>query len=399
MLTFGTSVIAVSVDPYHRAVVAYGYATSVSAAERFIEEVLMPISPRAQFRRRSDLQWLIVLPWTDGGEDERGRNALIDAARTKLGAHTVSDGDRSWFLDVCMGVAVGNDELDAQTDEELIRHADAALCIALKRRTAVAFAHPNMLRHIRAEVDLAGWLTRSVERDFSVFYQPIVAVADRSVVGYESLLRWHTESGVLAPDAFLSVAEGISLLAPIGRHAIREAIRDLAGDISRVMGEQTFVSLNLSGQQLWDDGLVSYVEGLIEGHGVDPSRVWVEVREDQAIRVDTSASRAIDALHDLGCTICIDDLGAGFSALRYVRDLPVDVLKVDRTLIAQLADSSSDRAVVRAIGEMAAATGVRMVAEGIESEHLMPILEDFGFDFAQGYLFGRPAPLADLFGA
>ncbi|WP_238421481.1 EAL domain-containing protein [Gordonia sp. 'Campus'] len=399
MLTFGTSVIAVSVDPYHRAVVAYGYATSVSAAERFIEEVLMPISPRAQFRRRSDFQWLIILPWTDGGEDERGRSALIDAARTKLGAHTVSDGDRSWFLDVCMGVAVGNDELDAHTDEDLIRHADAALCIALNRRTAVAFATPHMLRHIRAEVDLAGWLTRSVERDFSVFYQPIVAVADRSVVGYESLLRWHTESGVLAPDAFLSVAEGISLLAPIGRHAIGEAIRDLSGDISRAMGEQTFVSLNLSGQQLWDDGLVSYVEGLIEGHGVDPARVWVEVREDQAIRVDTSASRAIDALHDLGCTICIDDLGAGFSALRYVRDLPVDVLKVDRTLIAQLADSSSDRAVVRAIGEMAAATGVRMVAEGIESEHLMPILEDFGFDFAQGYLFGRPAPLADLFGA
>lgn len=162
---------------------------------------------------------------------------------------------------------------------------------------------------------------------------------------------------MLAPDAFLSVAEGISLLAPIGRHAIGEAIRDLSGEITRNVGPSTFVSLNLSGQQLWDDGLVSYVHGLIDGHGVEPSRVWVEVREDQAIRVDTSASRAIDALHDLGCTICIDDLGAGFSALRYVRDLPVDVLKVDRTLIAQLADSSPDRAVVRAIGEMAAATG------------------------------------------
>lgn len=399
MLTFGTSVIAVSVDPYHRAVVAYGYETSAAAAERFIEQVLMPISPRARFQRRSDFDWLIHLPWTGAGDDESGRNALIEAARTKLGAHTVSDGERNWFLDVCMGVAVGDVHLAAESEDDLVRHADAALCIALSSRTAVAFASPTMLRHIRAEVDLAGWLTRSVERDFSVFYQPIVAVPDRRVVGYESLLRWHTESGVLAPDAFLSVAEGISLLAPIGRHAIGEAIRDLSGAITRNVGASTFVSLNLSGQQLWDDGLVSYVHGLIDGHGVEPSRVWVEVREDQAIRVDTSASRAINALHDLGCTICIDDLGAGFSALRYVRDLPVDVLKVDRTLIAQLADSSPDRAVVRAIGEMAAATGVKMVAEGIESEALLPMLEEFGFDYAQGFLFGRPAPLVELFGS
>jgi len=399
VLTLGTSVIAVSVDPYHRAAVAYGQHESVVIADLFVEQVLKPIGPRAEFRRRSDLQWLIYLPPADGDDDARGRNALIDAARTKLGAHTVSDGDRSWFLDVCMGVAVGDDLAGTENDDDLIRHADAALCTALDQRVAVVFARPNMWRRIRAEVDLAGWLTRSVERDFSVFYQPIVAVEDRRVVGYESLLRWHTESGVLAPDSFLSVAEGISLLAPIGRHAIGEAIRDLAGGITQASGPDTFVSINLSGQQLWDNGIVAYVGGLIAEHDLDPSRVWVEVREDQAIRVDTSAARAIDSLHDLGCTICIDDLGAGFSALRYVRDLPVDVLKVDRTLIAQLGDNASDRAVVRAIGEMAAATGVRMVAEGIESESMVPLLEEFGFDYAQGYLFGRPEPLEELFGA
>jgi len=381
------TVIAVSVDPYHRAVVAYGHQAAVSIAERFVEQVLKPISPRARFERRSDLQWLISLSVDDGGHD-----ALIDATRRKLGAHTVSDGDRSAFLDVCMGVAIG---ADLRADEaDLVRHADAALCVALTRRVHVEFAHPSMVRQISAEVDLAAWLTRSVERDFSVFYQPIVAMADRRVVGYESLLRWHTESGVLAPDAFLAVAEGISLLAPIGRHAIGEAIRDLAIDITETAGDEAFVSLNLSGQQLSDEGLVCYIDGLIRDHRVDPARVWIEVREDQVVRLETSAARTVNGLHDLGCTICVDDLGAGFSALRYVRDLPVDVLKVDRTLIAQLVHSHSDRAVVRAISEMAAATGLRMVAEGIESDDVLEVLTEFGFDYAQGFFFGRPEPLA-----
>ncbi|ATD69736.1 MULTISPECIES: EAL domain-containing protein [Gordonia] len=389
MLSRGATVIAVEVDPYHRAVVAYGHGAVVSIAESFVAQVLMPISPRARFERRSDLQWLITLSATDGGHD-----ALIDAARRKLGAHTVSDGDRSGFLDVCMGVAVGAD-LDGVSDEaDLVRHADAALCVALTRRVHVEFAHPSMVRQISAEVDLTAWLTRSVERDFSVFYQPIVAMPDRRVVGYESLLRWHTESGVLAPDAFLAVAEGISLLAPIGRHAIGEAIRDLAADISRMTGDEGFVSLNLSCQQLSDDGLVAYIDGLIRDYRVDPARVWIEVREDQVIRLETSAARTVNALHDLGCTICVDDLGAGFSALRYVRDLPVDVLKVDRTLIDQLVHSHSDRAVVRAISEMAAATGLRMVAEGIESDDVLEVLTEFGFDYAQGFFFGRPEPLS-----
>jgi EAL domain-containing protein (putative c-di-GMP-specific phosphodiesterase class I) len=381
------TVIAVSVDPYHRAVVAYGHQAAVSIAERFVEQVLKPISPRARFERRSDLQWLISLSVDDGGHD-----ALIDATRRKLGAHTVSDGDRSAFLDVCMGVAIG---ADLRADEaDLVRHADAALCVALTRRVHVEFAHPSMVRQISAEVDLAAWLTRSVERDFSVFFLPIVEMADRRVVGFESLLGWQTESGVLAPDAFLAVAEGISLLAPIGRHAIGEAIRDLATDITETAGDEAFVSLNLSGQQLSDEGLVCYIDGLIRDHRVDPARVWIEVREDQVVRLETSAARTVNGLHDLGCTICVDDLGAGFSALRYVRDLPVDVLKVDRTLIAQLVHSHSDRAVVRAISEMAAATGLRMVAEGIESDDVLEVLTEFGFDYAQGFFFGRPEPLA-----
>ncbi len=190
---------------------------------------------------------------------------------------------------------------------------------------------------------------------------------------------------------------GRGYLAPraIGRHAIGEAIRDLATDISDLAGgEEAFVSLNLSAQQLSDDGLACFLDGLIRDHGVDPARVWIEVREDQVIRLETSAARTVNALHDLGCTICVDDLGAGFSALRYVRDLPVDVLKVDRTLIAQLVHSHSDRAVVRAISEMAAATGLRMVAEGIESDDVLGVLTELGFDYAQGFFFGRPQPLA-----
>lgn len=130
----------------------------------------------------------------------------------------------------------------------------------------------------------------------------------------------------------------------------------------------------------------------IDKYGLGPGQIWIEVQENEVIDFDTEAQRAVERLHESGCTISIDDLGSGFSALRYVRDLPVDVVKVDRALISAIADDPADRAVVRAICEMAETMDISTVAEGVERKADFDSVVELGFQFAQGIYFGAPGP-------
>ncbi|MEE3851318.1 EAL domain-containing protein [Gordonia sp. LSe1-13] len=386
------AVIAFCADPYHRAATAYGHPTSAAMAERFIDRVLKPLSPHSSFDRRSDLEWLIALSPMDGDPE-----AFVTASRVRSGAHAVDVDGQTTFLDVCMGVAV-RDQLPAIGDHsDLVRCADAAMCFALIRQHHVVFADAETLPLVREQVEIGNRLAAARPEDFRLHYQPIVRPDDRSPVGFESLLRWYVDSAVLTPQSFLQAAQATSLIVPIGEHAIGTAIRNLAGEITPVFGDDAFISINLSAQQLWADDIVTYIGELIAANGVASQRVWIEVREDEVIRLGSAAARAIEGLDELGCTICVDDLGAGYSALRYVRDLPVDVLKVDRGLISGVIDDASDRAVVQAICDMARTTGMTTLAEGVETEEVRAAVVDLGFDLAQGYLFGKPEPASGAF--
>ncbi|MCF3940164.1 MULTISPECIES: GGDEF domain-containing phosphodiesterase [Gordonia] len=381
-----TTAIAVAADPYHRAAVILGRAQAALIAQRFVDHVLRPLDTTAEFERSSDYEWLILL------HTEAGPALVVDAVRSDLRSRHVSLGDEAYFLDIYMGIAFGADLPDAATSDDLIRHADAALSAALTQHRNVVFADPRTPRRIRADVDIATRLSGSVQNDFVLHYQPIVTLPGRRIVGYESLLRWNTESGLLPPDAFLAVAEDTSLILPIGRHVIGEAIRTLSAKIVPAIGTDAFVSINLSTQQLRDRGIAADIGTWIHDHGVRPEQIWIEVRENEVIDIGTPAALAIQQLHELGCIICVDDLGAGFSALRYVRDLPIDVLKVDKTLVDNLLSDGASSALVRAICDVARATGAMMVAEGVEDEELVPALQQLSFEFAQGFLFGHPSP-------
>ncbi|WAC56751.1 EAL domain-containing protein [Gordonia sp. SL306] len=382
----GTTAIAMAADPYHRAAVAYGRAESALIADRFVDEVLRPLSPTANFERRSAFEWLIWLPPT-----EPGLEGLVSAVRGSLSSRRLEMGGVACFLDICAGVAVSADLPSVATSDALTQFADSALSTAITRQHNVVFADPTTPVRIREDVEIATRLSRSDDNDFVLHYQPIVTLPDRRTVGYESLLRWNTEAGLLSPDAFLSVAEETSLIVPIGRHAIGEAVRALSSEIVPAIGEEAFVAINLSAQQLWDSAIGTYTQELVDTNGVEPGQIWIELSENEAVGLGTPAALAVQQLHEIGCIICVDDLGSGFSALRYVRDLPIGVLKVDKNLVDQIPDDASSRALVHAICDVAQATGVTMVAEGVEDEAIIPELQELGFDFAQGYLFGRPS--------
>ncbi|MXP20281.1 EAL domain-containing protein [Gordonia sp. HNM0687] len=389
---FAATVIALCTDPCHRAATAYGHATSTMMAQRFVEEVLTPLCPHGSLERRSDREWLVSLSPQDGDPE-----FFVRASRVRCGAHPVHIDGKTTFLDVCMGVAVRDELPEVVNHDDLVRCADAALSFALTRQRQVVFADDEMLPLVREQVEIANRLAAAQPEEFRLHYQPIVRSDDRRPVGFESLLRWYVEAEVLTPASFLPAAQATSLILPIGQHASGMAIRALAGPITSACGDTAFVSINLSAQQLWADDIVAHFGELIAASGVASHRVWIEVREDEVIKLGSAAAHAIEGLDELGCTICIDDLGAGYSALRYVRDLPVDVVKVDRSLIGGIADDESDRAVVRAICDMARATGMTSLAEGVETEEMLCAVVDLGFDLAQGYLFGKPQPASSAF--
>ncbi|MGW0036436.1 GGDEF domain-containing phosphodiesterase [Gordonia sp. NPDC003376] len=379
-------VVAFALDPYRRGIVAFGRTATVARAEQLVARIGNAIG--VPLERRGDLNWVLRL---DADADSLAE--LVDRLRAALSNPMSGPVPVNGLIEVTAGVALAA-ELPGVYDDDLERCADAALSEAITDGLSVVFAEAGMRERITEEVRLATRLAVTDTHEFIVHYQPIMTLGEnRRTVGYESLMRWDTREGLLGPAEFMTAAEASSMIVPIGRHTIELAIADLAQRIGPRLGSEAFVSVNLSVQQLRDADQYAHMAAMIEAYEVTPSSIWIEVSEKHMVGVGGQTAAAIEALHDLGCKICVDDLGAGFSALRYVRDLPVDVLKVDRALIWTLDSGESGRAIVQAICDMARAIGVTTVAEGIENADMLAAVEELGFDYAQGYHLGRPGPI------
>ena len=382
-------VVAILADPQRRACAVFGREQTEAAARTVVSQLVETLGPDVGLDTRNRFEWLLQLPQGPGVD------ALLVALQAGLTATTAEVDGVSVFVDFAYGISSGSVSGASASGvgaDRLVRSADAALCLALESQHRMAIAGPEIYERLEDDLDLAVRLTNSSQAEFRQFYQPIVRIADGATVGFESLLRWITADGVLLPGDFLAVAEQTSTILPIGRNGVTQAVRALHESIKPMCGPDAFVSINLSRQQLVDETIVDHVVTEIDKYGLGPGQIWIEVQENEVIDFDTEAQRAVERLHESGCTISIDDLGSGFSALRYVRDLPVDVVKVDRALISAIANNPTDRAVVHAICEMAETMNISTVAEGVEHHADFTGVEELGFQFAQGIYFGAPEP-------
>ncbi|RPA65662.1 EAL domain-containing protein [Gordonia oryzae] len=388
--------IVVQADPFRRLTGAFGRELAGLVAARFIEGLIARVGPTVDVLRVADLDYELVM--SVPGEEHF--DLLIGELRG--GAHIVEwDGER-YFLDTRTGVASPRYLSRDLRDGVGKWCAECAFTAAIDRRTPLEVCDEDML----ATVDLLRTtvlrLSRAQVDDFAPHYQPIVHLPSHEVAGYESLMRWDDGNGA-GPGEFLPILEGTALLGPISDSTIAAAIAELPRGITTAAGSDSFVSINFSQRQLLNPAIVESTIEQVRLSGVDPARFWIELREDEVIRIASDTAHAVGALSEAGCTIVVDDLGSGYSALSYLRDLPVDVLKVDGGLVNSL-DSDCDKksettvAVVRAICDVARATGSTTVAEGVEEPAVVPLLVDLGFDYAQGYHFGRPASSSALFG-
>ena len=300
-------------------------------------------------------------------------------------------GDRLLQMSASLGMVTATSPVEA---EDLLRAADIAMYRAKEGGGGRIETFDDVFRKradrlMETQLDLRD----AIERDeFRLHFQPQVRVDDWRITGAEALLRWeHPTRGLLAPAEFLTAAERSGLLAPVGAWVRAEAIRQVAAwDRRGVRLAQ--MSINLFSCDLADSDLVADLAELAATNGVERGRVCVEVTEE-ALRHDLDAAReTLGALHRIGVTIALDDFGAGHSSLRHLQDLPLDVVKIDRTLVARLVPGPAHSSLVEGALAMLRTMGLAAVAEGVETPPQLHALEQLGCPTVAGHLFSRPLP-------
>lgn len=285
--------------------------------------------------------------------------------------------------------------LDSAHAEELLGHADLALYAAKAagkkrwRRFRPELHSRLVARHELQE----GMDTAIADHAFALRYQPIVEVADGVVAGFEALIRWpHARRGMVPPDQFITLAEESGHIMPLGAWVLEHAALDVARWQRARPGRQPplYVNVNVSPRQFRDPGLLDDVRRTLSSSGLAPGTLVLELTETVLMRKDEQIRTTMRALRELGVSIAIDDFGTGFSSLSYLREFPIDVLKVDKSFIDDITTDRQQLALVEGIVRIADVLGLNVVAEGIEYEGQRELLADMGCQFGQGYLFARP---------
>jgi EAL domain-containing protein (putative c-di-GMP-specific phosphodiesterase class I) len=248
-------------------------------------------------------------------------------------------------------------------------------------------------------IALEGLLRGALERqELDLAVQPLMSPDGRRVVGAEALLRWRTADGQdIRPDQFIPVAESTGLIIPIGRWVIDQVCATL-GEWRRRGHGDLYMSLNISPRQFRDAGLADGLRAALKRHDLPGRSLCIEVTEGLLLGQAREVRQTLEAVSAMGIGIAMDDFGTGYSSLSYLKRYPFDVIKIDRSFVNDIVNDADSRALVGAAIRMGQALGLRVVAEGVETEAQLTHLRELGCDLMQGYLFGMPATM-DAFAA
>ena len=300
------------------------------------------------------------------------------------------------FVGASLGVALYPDHgEDAAT---LIRRADIAMYRAKRNRRDYVIYDPSFDEHSIDNLSLLGDLRMEMKQPsgaLHLHYQPQVLLQTNEIRWVEALLRWqHPRQGFVSPEDVIRLAEQSGLMNPLTHLVLQEAIADCAGWQAR--HPDVGVAVNLSAWDLQDADLPEYIRQLLEEYGLPASRLTLEITESGVMNDPLRAREVMTRLHRMGASLAIDDYGTGFSSLAYLKLLPVDSLKIDRSFVIDMLEDENDAIIVRSTIELSHNLGLKVVAEGVENAEVLELLRAHGCDSAQGYHLARPMPLSRL---
>ncbi|HVN26043.1 MAG TPA: EAL domain-containing protein [Candidatus Paceibacterota bacterium] len=381
------------IDRFKQVNDVYGHQVGDVLLKEFAERIRGCISPRDAIARLGGDEFAAVLTGV------RSRHDVTRTIRrmTKALEPAIPVEEHSVFLSASIGIAMfPQDGRDVRT---LIANADVALLQAKNEgRNHFTFYQPKMNRELAAQMSMVHELRQAIAgNELELHYQPIVDVHTRKNIGMEALLRWrHPTRGLLAAGEFIPVAEHHGVMRRLGEEVLRTVLAQQS--VWRRQGAQPpfRVAVNLSPREFTDDRFVDRVKRLLAEYDVPPQLLEFEIVESLAMENVALARDRFKALRKLGITISIDDFGMGYSSLSYLKDLPVDNLKIDQSFIKRSMTNEQDRAIVKTIVSLGHSLHLNVIAEGVESEAQFGFLRDVGCDWVQGYHIARPMPSRQL---
>jgi diguanylate cyclase (GGDEF)-like protein/PAS domain S-box-containing protein len=383
----GTSValLYVDLDRFKLVNDSFGHAVGdqvLCAAARRMQIALRACDTLA---RHGGDEFLVLLPALDGD----GRATAEAVARRLLAAlrEPFAVAGLEFQIDATVGISLHPD--DADSADTLLRHADAAMYAAKGSGRPLLYA--TAPSDPRARLSMTRRLRQALDSDeLELHYQPIVVPADGTMVGAEALLRWRDrERGLVLPGEFLPVAEETGLIHTIGDWVIDALCRQARSWHAQGISPQLFFNVSL--RQLHSGRLAETLARSLSKHGLAPGRFTAEITESATMQEPDRVQRALREIRELGVRVAIDDFGAGYSSLGRLEQLPVDILKIDRSFLQRVPDGSA-APVMETIVRLAAALGMQAIAEGVETDEQRALVVGHGCPLAQGYLFARPMP-------
>ncbi|WDG82055.1 EAL domain-containing protein [Pseudomonas chlororaphis] len=299
---------------------------------------------------------------------------------------------REFFVTASIGIALSPQ--DGNELSQLMKNADTAMYHAKERgKNNFQFYQADMNASALERLELESDLRHALEQqEFILYYQPQFSGDGKRLTGAEALLRWrHPRRGLVPPGDFIPVLEELGLVVDVGDWVISEACRQLkAWHQAKVRVPK--VSVNISARQFSDGQLGMRIATILKDTGLPPACLELELTESILMREVSEAMQILDGLKNLGLSIAVDDFGTGYSSLNYLKQFPIDVLKIDRTFVDGLPSGEQDAQIARAIIAMAHSLNLAVIAEGVETHEQLDFLREHGCDEVQGYLFGRPMP-------
>ncbi len=384
------AVMLLDIDAFKQINDTLGHGAGDAVLSEVAARLRAQLHPGVLLARLGSDEYAILTPRIEGVEE-----ALALAAAAQAALQTpVTVAGVALNVEASIGVALVPDH--AQAADELLQRADVALGRARVRRGRVEVYSPEHDHSGAERLALLGEVRPALERgDFTLFYQPQIALRTGRVTGVEALLRWrHPRQGMIPPLQFISLIEQTALVGPLTLHVLDIALRQSTS--WRQAGLQLGISVNLSARNLHDPELPAQIASALERHAVPATALTLEVTESAAMADPTTAVGVLEALRALGVGLSIDDFGSGNASIAYLAKLPVGELKIDRSFVTSMCESAREEAIVRTTIDLARHLGLHVVAEGIETPDVCERLAEMGCDTGQGYLISRPAPAEEL---